>query len=303
MKLKILKSKKSILLLPLLPVAAFGIFLFCFNTCVSRSITRAEASREYKPGRVYEKFAPVKKDGKTPALLLFHGFGGSPYDFKPLLSELKNRGVAYHAPLMPGHGTTPRDLKDVTHTDLMKTALTKFDHLEKEYTRVAVAGFSMGGTIALDIAAQRNPEALILFAPYIDITKKWYYFGRPETWSRRLFKILPYVKKVRIGNINDPRGRKIYDSYNHLPVKLVPELEKLSDEVQNNIEEIDCDILWFHSTGDIASDYRSAQNFFDRIPSTDKRFVKYTRSNHIILYDYDSQDAIKKTISFLEERK
>lgn len=273
------------------------------------SLNKEEKSYGKPPNEVYPKFAEVSQPGKTPAVLLVHGFGGSPFDFKPLTDELQKQGIAFHAILLPGHGSTPRNLKDVTEQQMMDYALNSLDILTRKYGKVTVVGFSMGGAIALNLAEKKEINQMVLFGPYIDVTKKWYYPGRPENWAKRLFRVLPYVKKRKYSknpnftNINDPEGFKRYDSYKHLPVKTVRELEKIAQNARENIGNIHCDVLWLHSKGDIAADFGSAKSLFQKIPSKNKTFVEYTKSNHIILYDFDSEDAIKRTIAFLKEKE
>ena len=276
-----------------------GIILLLYNAYVRHTIRKEENLYNIKGNEAYFKFAERKGDGRSPAVLLIHGFGGSPYDFKPLTDELEKQGIAFHAILLPGHGTSPRNLTNVTEEEFLKYSLNALDKLKEKYGEISVVGFSMGGTLAINLAEEREVNKLILFGPYLDITRKWYYLGKPEKWAKRLYPILPYVGKIKIANINDPAGLKRYDSYKHLPVKTVLEMEKLSHKAGENIDKIHCSILWFHSRHDIASDYNSAKSFFEKIPSRRKNFIEYTRSNHMILYDYDAQDAIRRTLAFL----
>lgn len=303
------KKKYKIMSIVLLAILSIPLLFILGNCATTYSLNREEKSYGKPPNDVYHKFAEVSHPGTTPAVLLVHGFGGSPFDFKPLTDELKKQDIAFHAILLPGHGTTPRNLKEITEQQMMDHALNSLDNLKQKYGNVTVVGFSMGGAIALNLAEKQEINQLVLFGAYIDITKKWYYPGKPENWAKRLFRILPYVKKRKYSknpnftNINDPEGFKRYDSYKHLPVKTVRELVKISQNARQNIESIHCDVLWFHSKGDIAADFKSAKSLFEKIPSKNKTFVEYTRSNHIILYDYDSEDAIKRTIMFLKEKE
>jgi len=299
-KPKNFRKKLCFVLIPVFLVPIISIL--GYRLWIHHSVKKEENSYGKPPENIYQKFAQQKADGKAPAVLLIHGFGGSPFDFKPLTDELKKQGIAFHAILLPGHGTSPRFLKNTSQTQITDYSRNVLDNLKEKYGKVCVVGFSMGGTVALNLATQRDVDKLILFGPYIDITRKWYYFGRPEKWAKWLHPIVPYVTKIKIANINDPQGLKKYDSYKHLPVKTVLELEKMSQNVKINRNKIKCDILWFHSRGDIASDFKSAKNFFESLPTPSKKFVEYTRSNHLILYDYDSKDAIEKTVSFLKQK-
>lgn len=91
----------------------------------------------------------------APALLLLHGFTGNGSVWRPLASALKSR---YHLiiPDLPGHGRTAAP----AHPDRLTLARTAIDlwnlvdHLNVAET--AVLGYSMGGRLALHVAA-RDP--------------------------------------------------------------------------------------------------------------------------------------------------
>jgi esterase/lipase len=139
----------------------------------------------------------------------------------------------------------------------------------------------------------------VLLSPYFEVKEEWYYFGKPEAWAVRMSRIKHFVKKLKIGQIKDPDGLKRYDAYEYLPLKAIGELPKLGAFAKEKAKKVTSEILWIHSSGDIVADYEESRKSFDSIPSKKKRFISYERSNHIILYDYDSRDAIKQIIQFL----
>src|SRR2546430_6119642 len=52
---------------------------------------------------------PFHHVGNRTGVLLLHGFGGSPVEVQPLANALAERGYTVDVPLLPRHGTTPRD--------------------------------------------------------------------------------------------------------------------------------------------------------------------------------------------------
>ena len=288
-------KRKLLVFLSCIPVLILALSFVIYNLSGRRL-----NGEEHRVELLSEKFAPQKSDGKKPAVLLLHGYGGSPYDFKPLIDAFDKQGIAYHAVLLPGHGSSPKDLNKVSSDELVNAALDAYDDLHEEYGEVIVAGFSMGGGLSLNVAGERDPVGLVLFGAYVEVTRKWYYFGRAEDWARRLHKIMPYVRKIGDMNINDPEGKKLYDSYHTLPVKTVMELEKIGKEAKEKADDIHCPVLWLHSREDIAADYNAAKKCFDKIASDDKEFITYEKSNHIILFDYDAEDAVKRTLEFMK---
>ena len=238
-------------------------------------------------------------DNTEECIMLFHGFGGSPHDLKPLTDVLDSLQKDYYAVTLEGHGTHPRDLKDVKHTTWINDCFNIYDSLSTEYKSIVLIGFSMGGAISQIISAERDVSKLVLLSPYYRIRQKWYYLGKPEKWAKRLNLLLPYVKKMKIGQINDPKGLNSYNAYEKLPLKAVGELVKVGNMALASGYNVKCPILWMHSNRDIVSDFRFSRDTFNKYESNNKKFIEYTNSNHILLYDYDSIDVIEQIMRFL----
>jgi len=106
--------------------------------------------------------------GRGPdAVLLLHGFSGSPFELRPLAYSLAARGFRCKAPLLPGHGPFA-NLAASSDADWLDGAEEAFAALRRETTgRVFVVGFSMGATLAIRLAAAHGPElaGMVLLAP------------------------------------------------------------------------------------------------------------------------------------------
>lgn len=220
---------------------------------------------------------------------------------KPLADELRKRGIAYNAITLPGHGFRPRDLENITMSQWLEASFKEYDAMKKEHGDVYIVGFSMGGAIAICIAAQREVSRLVVLSPYFRVEEKWYYFDSPEDWALRLSKVMDFVRKVKIGQINDLRGIEKYNAYEYLPLKTISELSRLGERAAEKAAQVRSATLWIHSEDDIVADYEMSKDIYETVPADDKEFVTYHKSNHIILYDYDSRDAIKEILSFLEK--
>ncbi|MBC8465892.1 alpha/beta hydrolase [bacterium] len=235
--------------------------------------------------------------------MLIHGFGGSIIDVKPLTDIFDSLGVNYYSMMLEGHGTCPEDLKDVKYQTWLEQSFSQFDSLSLKYDFVSLIGFSMGGAISIIISSKRAVHKLAVLSPYFEVNEKWYYFGKPEIWARRFSSVIPNIKKLKIGQINDPKGLERYSAYTKVPLRAVSELSKIGKLALKQIDRVKCPLLWIHSRNDIVSDFSLSRKSFDAVASTQKIFIEFSNSNHIILYDYDSNDAINEIFSFLSMDK
>src|SRR4029453_2586574 len=83
---------------------------------------------------------------------LCHGFTGSPLSIQPWAEHLEQRGFAVSVPLLPGHGTDWRDLARTGWKDWYSAFERSYLDLRASTEACFVAGLSMGGAMALQLA-------------------------------------------------------------------------------------------------------------------------------------------------------
>lgn len=107
------------------------------------------------------------------AVLLLHGFTGSPWEVQPLAASLADRGFFVRAPRLPGHGTTPEAMLWVTWRDWVRAAEDAFASLAA-FPRVCVAGLSMGALLGLLLAERHGGRLsrLVLMAPVMKVRQR-----------------------------------------------------------------------------------------------------------------------------------
>jgi carboxylesterase len=101
---------------------------------------------------------PELTGGRRIGVLLSHGITGNPTSMVPWGAHLAEQGYAVEVPLLPGHGTTWEDANTTTFDDWYGTINRTFDQLRGEVDTVVVGGLSMGGAIALRLAADRGDQ-------------------------------------------------------------------------------------------------------------------------------------------------
>lgn len=153
------------------------------------------------------KTAPFELGRGDDACLLLHGFTGSPWDLRPLGEALAARGLYVKAPRLPGHGTTPDALLNVTHCDWEEAAHEALASLRGR-RHVFVAGLSMGALLALRLAAAapERVRGLALIAPAIQFTGLTMRVLERIRRHPLLERVKPWVNKAST-DISDPVAR------------------------------------------------------------------------------------------------
>ncbi len=142
-------------------------------------------------------------------MLCLHGFTGTPFEVRPLAEGLAHQGFTVSAPLLPGHGTTVQALAATRWHDWLAGAEAALDKLLFEVGGgpVGIAGFSMGGLLALRLARMRpeNVGALALMAVPLRLRQA-------EAWAIEAISRLPAVlRRGPLANLPKRAGFDVTD--------------------------------------------------------------------------------------------
>lgn len=223
-------------------------------------------------------------------VLLVHGFTGSPRSLRPWAEDLVARGYRVELPLLPGHGTRWEDMERTDWTDWYGAAEAAFDKLAAEVDAVAVCALSMGGSLALELAANRPVAALVLVNPSVGTTDK-------------RFLVLPLLSKVMrsipaIGNdIATPGVEE--GAYSRTPLKGVVALTRLWRTVRSHLARVTAPVLLFRSRTDHVVDPSSAETILRDVGSKQVQEVMLDRSYHVATLDYDAPVIFEGCADFL----
>lgn len=100
------------------------------------------------------------------AALMVHGFPGSPAEMRPLGQALYQAGWTVEGLLLPGFGPDIETLPNRRHSEWLNAVRTALGRLKQEHTQVLLVGHSMGGALALQVAARDGVAGLVLISPF-----------------------------------------------------------------------------------------------------------------------------------------
>lgn len=230
--------------------------------------------------------SPVKAKGLAPPLLALHGFGATPNEVLMLMGIAEEFGLARSAPLLPGHGTHARDLARTVYADWYKAAEREFLELAQQGP-VIVAGQSMGGVLALDLAS-RHPakaKAVAVLATATRLTSPYPNYG---------VALAPYVglggffmPKFGGPNIRDPEAKSSHVTYNTQPIAAAAEVRRAGLRVLGQLSRIGCPAFIAHGKHDGVCPVANAWEIAERLGTCDKELVILEDSAHIVTKDHD----------------
>ena len=272
----------------------------------ARLVARTDARQPRDPAGLLIGAAPrgLGPENAQCAVLLVHGYLGCGNNFGQLPERLAEKGCRVRVMLLPGHGTSPRDLANVSSDQLLKAVLDEIDRLRPNYKRLVLVGHSMGGTLSTLAASQRQIDALVLAAPYFGVTSHWYYGLKPETWAKFTGPLVPWLYKAqKMIQVNKPDARPHIVSYRWVPASSVLTLMGLARQANKPeiLAKINCPVLLIHSHNDQAASPKAAKNAIAQIASQNKKTVWLDKSNHILFWDYNAERAIAETVSICRE--
>lgn len=238
-----------------------------------------------------ESFLLEGKNNK--AVLLLHGYTGAPSEMRPLGDYLHALGYTVLCVRLPGHGTSVADLEKTTAHDWYEAAKCACEDLLAKFNSVYVAGLSMGGLLAIKLAASLPVQkAAFISAPIFVQDKRAPFLP----FLRFFIHYLPKRKK------NYHELSKYCLSYTQMPTKPLTSLFALLKECKNNLlQRIKIPCLVLQSQIEHTVQPKSAQYIYDKLSSVRKKLVWFKRSGHILTLDCEHQQLFTEIANFFAE--
>lgn len=217
--------------------------------------------------------SPISLPGGGPALLCLHGFSSTPYETGPLARHLAAAGFFVSSPMLAGHGEDIATLGASRWQDWLASAQSAFDRLvaESGQSTVAIAGFSMGGLLALRLARLRGHavSALVLVAPPLRLPRR-------QEWLMRAWQWLPLPLRRRLAQVEKKGGSDVVDAVARaenpaltaIPLAGVAQLIELARLVRDDLGHVSAPVLLVHGERDRTVPLASSSEMAVRLTST-----------------------------------
>ena len=235
---------------------------------------------------------PELTGGRRIGVLLSHGFTGSPVSMKPWGQHLAALGYGVAVPRLPGHGTTWQDLNQQRFDDFYGEIARAFDQLCLDHDAVVVGGLSMGGSLALRVAADHPDRVAGVMVV------------NPAVATKRLdVKLLPVLKHVVpsfpaiAGDIKKPGISE--GAYDRTPLKAIHSFMQAWPALIADLPQVTSPLLYFRSAEDHVVDDLSQPIIVGKVGSTDITEVTLPESYHVATLDNDAPTIFERSAQFI----
>jgi carboxylesterase len=237
--------------------------------------------------------SPDLTGGRRIGVLLSHGFTGSPASMRPWGEFLAARGYAVEVPRLPGHGTRWQELNKTGWADWYAELTRAFDLLRSRTDAVVVAGLSMGGGLALRLAADRPADVagVILVNPAVNS-------GRKDV---HLLPVLKWVVPAFPGIVNDINKPGVEEhGYDRTPLKAAHSMIRGWKQLRPDLAKVTAPILTYRSIVDHVLDPSSGRIIASMVSSRDITEVLLEKSFHVATIDHDAEMIFAGSADFID---
>jgi carboxylesterase len=224
-------------------------------------------------------------------VLVVHGFTGCPQSMRGLAQAFAAAGFAVELPLLPGHGTTIDDMQATTWTDWSGCAEVVYNELASRCEKVVVAGLSMGGTLAVWLAAH-HPEIAGVVAVNAAIDPP------AESFRQMMRQLLAegHATMPAVGNdVADPAAHEL--AYDATPLAPLLSLCEAGDGLYPKLADIHCPVIVMNSPQDHVVPPVSSDILASRVSGPVER-VTLERSYHVATLDFDKDEIEARAVDF-----
>lgn len=231
--------------------------------------------------------------------MLIHGFTGTPKEMRWMGEYLNRQGFTCLGIRLAGHATHPEDMIRSRYTDWIASVEDGYHLLCSITDNIYLAGLSMGGVLALLMAARLDLRGVIAMSTPHRLPNDY------PVWVLQLVsKVMKYSPKRK----GDP-GSGWFDktayqeqvSYPYNPVRSVAELKKLILQMRIALPKVTVPSLLMHSQNDTYVLPENMERIYaGLINAQDKKKLYITGSGHVVTRDAAREQVFQSTVEFIQ---
>lgn len=237
------------------------------------------------------------------ACLIVHGFNSSTRENRDMGRYLADQGFTVLGIRLPGHATTPADMRRVRWTDWLAAVEDGYALLKGSSERIFIMGQSLGGVLTMTAAA-RYP-----FDGVIGISTP---FGLLNGWQARLARpglikfmslFVKEIKKPPLSDNSDEFDERApgvdLDPYPRYVTRALAEVLELVEEMRDGLPNITAPVLFIQGRHDVVVEKNAMQLFGERVASTHIEALWLENTGHVVTLSEERDIAFQAIAEFI----
>ncbi len=247
-------------------------------------------------------------------MLLIHGFTGSPAEMAVLAAAVAARGYSVEAPLLAGHGADQETLAATSWRAWVASAEAALRGLRERCDNVVLVGFSMGGAIALHLAAREPVAGIVTIAtpvtldnpllPLLPLARLvmpyWYPLRRIDlTRPGVMERLRTYAPELCIDPTDRAQVAKLKRSF-RISLRAVYQLTRLLRATRAVLPRVTAPALLLQGTDDEQIPARSIDLLDRELGSRQIEVVRFERQGHMLPTGPVRDEVAARVVAFVE---
>lgn len=240
--------------------------------------------------------APFLHDGASDgiAVIMLHGLTASPTEVLPIAQYFREVRPEFtlSCPLLPGHGTTPEQLRATTAEAWIQAVQSEVERVSRHCRSVSLIGVSMGAVLAAHIACHdARVRSVAMLAPMFAFRASARFL---LPWLRY---VKPYLSKSA-QSIDNHRRKGLY-SYDRYPVDSLNALRRLARRVRAGLGELRVPTLIAAGRKDRYLPWSILEQLCREVGSERVEKVECDHSGHVLPHEPDAPRLFKALDRFI----
>ncbi|MFF4831256.1 alpha/beta hydrolase [Streptomyces sp. NPDC001315] len=235
---------------------------------------------------------PYRHEGGEVGVLLCHGFTGSPQSLRPWAESLAERALTVSLPLLPGHGTRWEDMQLTGWQDWYAEVDRELRALRDRCALVFVAGLSMGGALALRLAAKHGDgvAGVMVVNPA----------NKVHGLSAYALPAARHLVRTTKGIASDiAKSGSAELGYDRVPLHAAHSLRSFFRIVDGELPQVTQPLLLLRSPQDHVVPPADSARVLSRVSSTDVTEIMLEQSYHVATLDHDADRVFEESYAFI----
>ena len=240
--------------------------------------------------------------GKT-ACLIVHGFNSSTRENRDMGKVLASQGFTVLGVRLPGHATSPADMRRVRWNDWLAAVEDGFNLLQGLSEHIFIMGQSLGGVLTMTAASRYPFDGVIGISTPYGLLQGWQASLARPGLLKFISLFVREIKKPPLSDNPDEIDERApgvdLDPYPRYVTRALAEVLELVRQMQAGLPQISAPLLLIQGRHDAVVEKNAMQLFGERVSSIYKETLWLENTGHVVTLSEERDLAFQAIAEFI----